>query len=196
MLSCPIYGVTPIGCQNEDDAGNLRAALIERLGQFGLAIHEGKTRLIAFGRRVARQRELDEERRPETFDFLGFTHYCGKTRSGWFTVKKKTQAKRMVRKLKTLRSKMRRRLHLPVVEQHQWLCQVLKGHYGYYGVIFSYRSMERFRHYVGRLWLLALRRRSQRAKRTWEWFEQLLAVFPLPKPVIQRLGGSAAALAG
>ena len=137
-----------IGCQDEDDARKLLAALTERLSQFGLAIHEGKTRLIAFGRRVARRRELAGMRRPETFDFLGFTHYCDKTRSGRFTVKKKTQAKRMVRKLKTLRSEMKERLHLPVREQHQWLCQVLKGHYGYYGVIFNYRSMERFRHLV------------------------------------------------
>ena len=68
-----------IGCQNEDDARNLLAALTERLRRFGLAIHEGKTRLIAFGRNVARQRELNGTRRPETFDFLGFTHYCDKT---------------------------------------------------------------------------------------------------------------------
>jgi RNA-directed DNA polymerase len=73
-----------------------------------------------------------------------------------------------------------------VREQHQWLCQVLKGHYGYYGVVFNYRSMERFRHLVAKLWLHALRRQSQRAKRTWEWFEQLLTVFPLPKPVIHQ----------
>ena len=92
----------------------------------------------------------------------------------------------MVRKLKTIRTEMKERLHLPVREQHQWLCQMLRGHYGYYGVIFNYRSMERFRHLVGKLWFLALRRRSQRAKRTWEWFEQLLAVFPLPKPVIHQ----------
>ncbi|MGB8019031.1 MAG: reverse transcriptase domain-containing protein, partial [Pseudolabrys sp.] len=111
-----------IGCQNEDDARDLLAALTERLTQFGLAIHEGKTRLIAFGRRVARQRELSGMRRPETFDFLGFTHYCDKTRGGRFTVKKKTQSKRMIRKLKALRSEMKERLHLPVYEQHQWLC--------------------------------------------------------------------------
>jgi RNA-directed DNA polymerase len=70
-----------------------------------LAIHEGKTRLIALGRRAARQRELSGMQRPETFDFLSFTHYCDKTRSGRFTVKKKTQSKRMIRKLKTLRGR-------------------------------------------------------------------------------------------
>ncbi len=117
---------------------------------------------------------------------LNLPHYCDKTRGGRFTVKKKTQAKRMIRKLKALRSEMKERLHLPVSEQHQWLCQVLKGHYGYYGVIFNYRSMERFRHLVSKLWLHALRRQSQKAKRTWEWFEQLLTVFPLPKPVIHQ----------
>jgi RNA-directed DNA polymerase len=135
-----------IGYQNEDDARDLLAALTERLSQFGLAIHEGKTRLIAFGRRVAQQREQSGMRRPETFDFLGFTHYCSKTRSGRFMVKKKTQSKRMIRKLKALRSEMKGCLHLPVRE--------------YYGVIFNYRSMERFRNHVAKLWFLALRRKS------------------------------------
>jgi RNA-directed DNA polymerase len=81
-----------------------------------LAIHEGKTRLIPFGRRAARQRELSGTRRPGTFDFLGFTHCCDKTRNGQSTVKKKTQSKRVVRKLKALRSEVEERLHLPMIK--------------------------------------------------------------------------------
>src|SRR4051794_14330123 len=123
-----------LGCQHEADGKKLLVALKDRLAHFGLSLHEGKTRLIAFGRFAAQRRQAAGLRRPETFDFLGFTHYCGETRSGRFMVKRKTQAKRMVRKLKILREEMARRMHTPIREQHQWLCQVLRGHCQYYGV--------------------------------------------------------------
>src|SRR4051812_19018683 len=100
-----------LGCQHEADGKKLLVALKDRLAQFGLSLHEGKTRLIAFGRFAAQRRQAAGLRRPETFDFLGFTHYCGETRSGRFMVKRKTQAKRMVRKLKILREEMARRMH-------------------------------------------------------------------------------------
>ena len=110
-------------------------ALKDRLAQFGLSLHEGKTRLVEFGRFAARNRQAAGLRRPETFDFLGFTHYCSETRGGRFTVKRKTQAKRMARKLKALREEMAHRMHTPIWEQHRWLCQVtarslpvLRGH--------------------------------------------------------------------
>src|SRR4051795_11727207 len=119
------------GCQHEADGKKLLVALKDRLAQFGLSLHEGKTRLIAFGRFAAQRRQAAGLRRPETFDFLGFPHYCGETRSGSFMVKRKTQAKRMVRKLKILREEMARRMHTPIREQHQWLCQVLRGHCQY-----------------------------------------------------------------
>jgi group II intron reverse transcriptase/maturase len=182
-----------LGFQYEDDARGLLAALEERLGHFGLALHEGKTRLIEFGRFAARQREAAGLRRPETFDFLGFTHYCGKTRKGRFMVKRKTQAKRMTRKLTAIRQEMKARLHRPVKVQHQWLCQVLRGHYGYYGVIFNHRSLHAFYEGVKCSWFKALRRRSQKSRMNWQRFAQLLAVYPLPKPVIHQSWHSVAA---
>src|SRR5262249_48681209 len=122
-----------IGCQHEGDGKKLLTALRDRLAQFGLSVHEGKTRLIEFGRFAAASRSVSGLRRPETFSFLGFTHYCGQTRSGRFMVKRKTQAKRMVRKLKEVREEMQQRMHAPVREPHRWLCQVLHGHYRSHG---------------------------------------------------------------
>ena len=110
-----------IGCQREGDGKTLLVALKDRLAQFGLSLHEGKTRLVEFGRFAARNRQAAGLRRPETFDFLGFTHYCSETRGGRFTVKRKTQAKRMVRTLKALREEMAHRMHTPIREQHRWL---------------------------------------------------------------------------
>src|SRR5437763_2256764 len=98
-----------IGCQREGDGKTLLVALKDSLAQFSLSLHEGKTRLVEFGRFAARNRQAAGLRRPETFDFLGFTHYCSETRGGRFTVKRKTQAKRMVRELKALREEMAHR---------------------------------------------------------------------------------------
>jgi group II intron reverse transcriptase/maturase len=175
-----------IGCQKEEDGKALLVALKDRLAQVGLSLHEGKTRLVEFGRFAARNRQAAGLRRPETFDFLGFTHYCGETRSGRFVVKRKTQAKRMVRKLKALREEMARRMHTPVKEQHRWLCQVLRGHCQYYGVIFNYRSLRAFRDCVLRLWRKTLSARSQKGHVTWTTFKKILATFPLPEPVIHQ----------
>jgi RNA-directed DNA polymerase len=128
-------------CQFETDGKQLLADLMDRLEQFGLSLHEGKTRLIEFGRLAARNRAAAGRRRPETVDFLGFTHDCGKTRTNKFVVKRKTQAKRLVRTLKATRDETQRRMHAPVREQHRWLRQVLNGHYQCFGVIFNYRSL-------------------------------------------------------
>jgi RNA-directed DNA polymerase len=175
-----------LGCQYEADGKKLLVALKDRLAHFGLSLHEGKTRLIAFGRFAAQRRQAAGLRRPETFDFLGFTHYCGETRSGRFMVKRKTQAKRMVRKLKILREEMARRMHTPIREQHQWLCQVLRGHCQYYGVIFNYRALRAFKDCVVRLWRKTLSKRSQKGRMTWESFKKILTAFPLPEPVIHQ----------
>jgi group II intron reverse transcriptase/maturase len=175
-----------IGCQREGDGKTLLVALKDRLAQFGLSLHEGKTRLVEFGRFAARNRQAAGLRRPETFDFLGFTHYCSETRGGRFTVKRKTQAKRMVRKLKALREEMAHRMHTPIREQHRWLCQVLRGHCQYYGVIFNYRSLRAFRDCVLRLWRKTLGARSQKGHVTWASFKKILAIFPLPEPAIHQ----------
>jgi group II intron reverse transcriptase/maturase len=115
------------------DAQQMLADLPTRLAKFGLSLHEGKTRLVEFGRFAASNRERRGEKRPDPFDFLGFTHYCGTTRKGRFMVQRKTQRARMVRKLKELRLEMKKRQHEPLAEQSRWLASVLRGHYAYFG---------------------------------------------------------------
>ena len=175
-----------IGAEYEEDARRLLEALKERLAKFGLALNESKTRLIEFGRFAAERRARAGLRRPETFNFLGFTHYCGQARSGRFTVKRKTQATRMTRKLKELRAEMRKRWHIPVPEQYHWLRQVLRGHDGYYGVIFNGRSLSQFHWLVQRMWFKAIQRRGRKKGLNWKQFAELLTVYPLPTPTIHQ----------
>jgi RNA-directed DNA polymerase len=115
-----------IGFQREADARAMLSELGERLAVFGLTLHEHKTRLIEFGRFAATSRSHRGERRPETFAFLGFTHYCGWTRDGRFIVKHKTQSKRLTRKLKALRREAWRLMHAPLATQHRWYAAVLR----------------------------------------------------------------------
>jgi hypothetical protein len=173
-----------MGFEHESDARGMWTALKERLAQFGLALHEDKTRLLMFGRYAAERRAERGLGRPETFDFLGFTHYCGKTLNGRFIVQRKTQRKRMIHKLKELRVEARRRMHLPVADQWQWLSGVLRGHYSYYGLTGNYRAMKRFLKEVETLWQRALHRRSQKAQMFGPRFFKLLRRFPLPAPTI------------
>jgi group II intron reverse transcriptase/maturase len=133
-----------MGFESGVDARRMMAALKERLAKFGLALHEDKTRLIEFGRLPAMARQQRGERRPETFAFLGFTHYCGWTRNGRFIVKHKTQSKRLSRKLTALRQDARRSMHQPLVEQHRWYSSVLRGDYGYFGLPHNWRSLNGF----------------------------------------------------
>jgi group II intron reverse transcriptase/maturase len=177
-----------MGFESGVDARQMMAALKERLAKFGLALHEDKTRLIEFGRLPAMARQQRGERRPETFAFLGFTHYCGWTRDGRFIVKHKTQSKRLSRKLKGLRQDARRSMHQPLVEQHRWYSSVLRGHYGHYGYFglpHNWRSLNAFLQDVRRIWFHCLRRRSQKNRRMgWDWFGALTACLPLPQPRI------------
>ena len=133
-----------MGFERQAYAQRMLAELQQRLAQFGLTLHEEKTRLIEFGRLPAIRRARHHQRRPETFAFLGFTHYCGWTRDGRFVMKRKTQRQRLHRKLKLLRAKVRTRMHQRVAVQHRWLCAVLRGHYGYYGVISNFRCLSSF----------------------------------------------------
>jgi len=161
------------------------ADLKDRLAKFGLSMHEDKTRLIAFGRLPAMARQQRGERRPETFAFLGFTHYCGWTRDGRFIVKHKTQSERLTRKLKALRQEGWRLMHAPLAEQHRWYSSILRGHYGYFGMPHNWRALNGFRQEVRRIWFNCLRRRSQKNRRRgWDWFEALTACRPLPQPRI------------
>jgi RNA-directed DNA polymerase len=126
------------------DALRMLAALPDRLAKFGLSLHEGKTRLVEFGRFAAANRHRRGEGRPETFDFLGFTHFCGVTRKGGFMVQRKTQRTRMTRKLKELRAAMKKRRHDPVADQSRWLGAVLRGHYAYFGITGNSASITKF----------------------------------------------------
>jgi RNA-directed DNA polymerase len=174
-----------MGFEKSADAQQMLANLKERLAKFGLSLHEDKTRLIEFGRLPALTRQQRRGRRPETFAFLGFTHYCGWTRDSRFIVKQKTQGKRLTRKLKALRQNAWRHMHAPVADQHCWLSSVLRGHYGYYGVPHNWRAMSGFHQEVRRIWITCLRRRSQKGRRmTWDQFQALTERFPLPQPRI------------
>jgi hypothetical protein len=172
-----------VGFQHRDDAERFRAELEERLLQFGLELHPDKTRLLRFGRYAAQDRAKRGEGKPETFDFLGFTHMCGKTREGKFVEKRKTMRKRLRRKRREVKQELRRRLHHRVAEVGRWLASVLSGHYRYYGVPFNYRSLDTLRWQVVELWYRALRRRSQRTTTTWKRVEELAERW-LPRPRI------------
>lgn len=172
-----------IGFERESDARRLWRDLEERLQMFSLSLHRDKTRLLPFGRYAKTALKADGTRmRPPTFDFLGFTHYCGKSSTGRFAVMRKTQGKRLIRKLKELRAEMRRRMHFSVREQHRWLSAVLRGHYRYFGVPGNYRCLKYFTFQVRRSWFLNLRRRGGRTKLTWARFDECLLTFPFPRP--------------
>jgi len=169
-----------MGAQYEADARKMMVALRERLAAFGLVLHEEKTRLLEFGRLSTERREARGDRRPETFTFLGFTHYCARSRDGRFVVKRRTDRKRLTRKLHTVRTEQRRRMHTPLPEQHRWLCSILRGHYRYYGLPSNFQALDGFYREVCRGWFRALRRRSQR-RLTWARFNRWLEHFPLPR---------------
>ena len=176
-----------MGFENKADAQEMLLALKARLASFGLTLHEGKTRLIEFGRFAALSRQRRGERRPETFAFLGFTHYCGRTRDGRFIVKHKTEGKRLTRKLTALRQEAWRLMHESLAAQHEWFAAVLRGHYGYYGRPHNYPALNGFYREVRRTWMRCLRRRSQKSRRMgWSEFENLTARFRLPVPRITR----------
>jgi group II intron reverse transcriptase/maturase len=164
-----------LGFQHQDDGKRFVVALRERFAQFGLALHPHKTRLLEFGRFAADTRRRQGEGKPETFNFLGFTHICGKTRQGRFTVVRQTMRQRMQAKLKALATELRHRLHLPIPEVGAYLRAVLRGHYQYYGVPLNTYALRAFRHAVIRLWRQALGRRSQRARLTWTRMGRLTA---------------------
>ena len=165
------------------EAQRFVAELRERLARFGLELHPDKTRLIEFGRFAAQSRKRRGEGKPETFDFLGFTHICGETRQGRFSILRQTMAKKMRAKLKAIKHELRRRLHSSIPEVGRWLRTVLLGHYRYYGVHHNYNALKVFHHEVTRRWLRALRRRSQRTSVTWERMQRLVRSW-LPYPRI------------
>jgi hypothetical protein len=155
------------GFEHQADAQQFLSDLRERLAKFSLELHPDKTRLIEFGRNAARARAARGVGKPETFDFLGFTHFCGKTKNGRFWLKRKTISKRMRAKLAEVKDQLRRRMHHPIPEQGRWLASVVRGHLAYYAVPGNTDSVAAFRTQAIRLWFKALRRRSQRNRLNW-----------------------------
>jgi group II intron reverse transcriptase/maturase len=172
-----------VGFEHREDAERFLADLRARLAGFGLELAEDKTRLIEFGRSAARDRERRGDRKPDTFDFLGFTHMCATSKNGRFKLKRVTSKKKMRAKLRELKNEMRRRAHLPIPEQGRWLARVLTGHYRYYAVPDNSHALRAFRQAIARLWLRALRRRSQRYRLRWERMGRLMDRW-LPTPRI------------
>ncbi len=163
------------GFEHLADAKQFLRDLRERLAKFGLELHPDKTRLIEFGRFAAQRRAARGLGKPETFDFLGFTHICGKGRSGSFWLRRHTVSKRLQAKLKQVKDQLKRRRHLPIPDQARWLASVVRGHLAYYAVPGNARAINAFRIQIGRHWLRALRRRSQRHRLSWQRMNRLIA---------------------
>ncbi len=163
-----------IGFVNGWEAERFKEELKDRLKKFNLELHAEKTRLIEFGRYAEHNRAERGLGKPETFNFLGFTHICTWNVRNMFTVLRQTMRKRMQTKLKEITKELKRRMHDPIPEQGQWLRQVLLGHYQYYGVPQNSRQMSSFRHQVGIIWKRELGRRSQNGAITWERMRRLI----------------------
>ena len=173
-----------VGFQHRGEAKRFLHDLRERFAKFNLELHPEKTRLIEFGRFAASNRAAVGLGKPETFDFLGLTHICGKTRNGGFWLRRITIAKRMRAKLKQVKDQLMRRRHLPVPEQGQWLASVVRGHLAYYAVPGNIRAANAFRIQVSRHWFRALRRRSQRHRLNWERMNRLIARWLPPARIV------------
>lgn len=171
------------GFQHRSDAEQFQNDLRERLSRFALELHPDKTRLLEFGRYAKQRREERGKGKPETFDFLGFTHICGKTRNGKFQLRRQTMRKRMRERLKTVKTELMRRRHQPIKEQGKWIGSVVRGYFAYHAVPTNIRALQAFRTQVERHWLRALRRRSQRHSLDWERMRRLSARW-LPSPRI------------
>ena len=172
-----------VGFQHRADAERFLADLRERFTKFSLELHPEKTRLLEFGPFAAENRRRAEQGKPETFNFLGFTHICGKKRNGRFTVVRQTIRKRLQAKLGEVKAELRRRLHAPIPVVGRWLRSVVEGHLRYYGVPMNGPALFTFWFQVGRLWCRTLRRRSQTARITWERMRRLIRRW-LPPPRI------------
>jgi len=162
------------GFEHRRDAERFLEALKARFRRFDLELHPGKTRLIEFGRFAMANRRRRGQGKPETFDFLGFTHYCAKDRNGRFQLGRKPAAKRVTRTLKRIAEVLRRRRHRPKTETARWLGRVLDGWLNYYAVPTSFRWLARFVRRLVRLWLRELRRRSQKDRHSWDSLQGLV----------------------
>ena len=170
-----------VGFERPEDARAFLASLRVRLSQFGLSLNEEKTRILEFGRYALERRARRGQRRPETFDFPGFTHICAKRRKdGSFIVWRLTVAKRMRATLKAIRESLMRRRHLPIKAVGRWLRSVVQGYLNYHAVPGNLKRLGMFRAEVCRAWLHAILRRSQRSRMPWERFQRFVARY-IPK---------------
>ena len=172
---------TVLGFQDAEEADRFLEDFRERLGKFGLELHPEKTRRIEFGRYAEPNRKQRGEGKPETFDFLGFTHISGKNRKGYFTVKRRTIRKRLRAKLQEIQQQLQRRRHDPVAQTGEWLRSVVQGYFNYHAVPGNLPSLGTFRERLIRLWRTQLRQRSQRYRLNWDRLRQLADRW-LPKP--------------
>jgi RNA-directed DNA polymerase len=173
-----------VGFEHKHQAEQFLEALKNRMAKFGLKLHPDKTRLIEFGRRATAQRAKLGLGKPETFDFLGFTHCCSKTRKGQFKMLRLTVKKRMRATLAAIKQKLKQRMHDPIREVGAWLTKVVRGYFNYHAVPDNLKRLSAWRYQLSRLWLKQLRRRSQKDKMTWERFSLLEEKYiPYPKRV-------------
>jgi group II intron reverse transcriptase/maturase len=171
-----------VGFQHRSDAVSFLKLLEQRMEEFGLKLHPEKTRLIEFGRSAARNRKARRQGKPETFDFLGFTHICGVTRNGYFKLWRKTIAKRLRNKLSSIKVELRRRINHPLEDVAKWLKSVVIGYYNYHAIPGNLGVLATFQYNVGRAWHKVIRRRGQRGKMTWRHFiERWWCRIPTPK---------------
>lgn len=173
-----------VGFQHRHEAEQFLQDLRERFEKFGLSLHPEKTRLIEFGRHAAAERRRRGEGKPETFDFLGFTHYCGRTRrDGRFIVWRETIRKRLCAKLQAVKQSLLRRRHQPLPETGQWLAAVVRGFFNYHAIPGNRDALKAFRREATRCWMHALRRRSQRHRMPWSRLSRIANRW-LPSPQI------------
>jgi len=175
-----------LGFEYREDAELFLEQLRERLRKFGLELHPEKTRLIEFGRKATEERAKRGEGKPETFNFLGFTHICGttyKTRN--FTVRRYTIGKRLTAKLKDIRGKLKQRMHEEPRSVGRWLGQVVRGYFQYHAIPGNWARMKVFRDEIERMWYQTLRRRSQRSRITWTRFGEVFGPFLPPVRILQ-----------
>ena len=156
-----------VGFESETDARRFWEDMRKRFDEFSLSLHPEKTRLIEFGCHAADRRQKSGLGKPETFNFLGFTHICARSRKGQFLLKRKSRRDRVRAKLKEIGQELRRRMHQPVPEQGRWLGQVVRGYFAYHAVPTNSTALGDFRHHVTELWRRTLQRRSQKDGCTW-----------------------------
>ena len=170
-----------VGFEHEEEAVRFLEALKARLEEFALTLHPEKTRLIAFGRFAAERRKERGLGKPETFNFLGFTFICGKSRNGKFLVERRSRRDRMRTKLKEIKKELRRCMHADIADQGKWLRQVVAGFFNYHAVPTNSRALVAFRYHVTDLWRRTLKRRGQKDRTTWDRMTKLADQW-LPRP--------------